>query len=287
MTLGMKKYKNQIERLKILSSETPLHPLRKEQIKAEILGAINGGAAAGISMRHVHAKAKGRFMVWITKYSAVIIAGFGLVAFTAFASNSAKPGDVLFPVKKVVEQAQIALSPSVQSKAELQAEFAQRRLQELSQVAADKQAPQQFKAQVAQQTQTDINNAIHTLDDVHKKLEDKGDKQGAQAVDKASQQLIKATEATQEAVTGMGIELNTEDTMPAPPAMPSASQPALEGKHNEDKHNGDKQNQNQKSIEKNGVPQAQQDSESGNMAPEGSSGLENGFNFNMFIKPKD
>ncbi|MBU6447883.1 hypothetical protein KGQ24_03545 [Patescibacteria group bacterium] len=292
----MKKYKEQIARLRLLGNETSLHPLRREQIKAAVLEKITGQHS--FSTGHVNIRRRGKLMIWMARYSAVVIAGLGLVTFTAFASNSAKPGDVLFPVKKVVEQAQIALSPSAQSKAELQAEFAQRRLQELSQVASDKQAPQQFKAEVAKQTQTDINNAINTLDEVQKKLEDNGDRQGAKAVSKASEKLMQATQATQEAVNGMGIEFQTEDNMP----MPAAKLNNSEDKHSEDKANQEKkvipqtqqdsastevQSGEQDNNQNNSQDNNTQDNQDNNMMFQNNNSAGRGFDFNLFFRNKD
>lgn len=295
MTWDMKKYKEQIARLRLLGNETSLHPLRREQIKAAILENIT--VQNLFSTGRVNNRGRGKLMAWLAKYSAVVIAGLGLVTFTAFAANSAKPGDVLFPVKKAVEQAQIVLAPSVQSKAELQAEFAQRRLQELSQVAADKQVPQQFKAEVAQQTQTDINNAINTLDEVQKKLEDNGDQQAAKAVGKASEKLIHATQATQEEVNRMGIELHAEDN------MPMSEMPAAKLDNFQDKHSEGKVNQGKKDIlqsqQKNIQPGSQsgeqnniqdnniQDYQDGNTMFQNNRGVGNGFDFNLFFRHKD
>ncbi len=292
MAWNTKKYNKQIEGIKLLESETSLHPLRREQIKTAVFENIRSQPAYAKQVGYANLRRRGKITVWFAKYSAVIIAGLGLVTFTAFASNNAKPGDVLFPVKKVVEQAQIVLAPSDQSKAELQAKFAQRRLQELSQVAADKQAPQQFKAEVAEQTQTEVNKAINVLNNVQRKLEDQGNGQGAQDVVKASQQLMRATQATKQEVTAVGIDLHTEDDANAPAVKENSQENP--GKRNDNKPGrevngqqpaGTQINVKQPDSGDNGKGSTQPDNE--NSSFDNNSGSDSGFNLNLFFRPKN
>ncbi len=62
---------------------------------------------------------------------------FGGGAAAAYASQDALPGDALYPVKTVVEQAEIALTTDPQAQAELHLEFAQERAAEMQALAAE------------------------------------------------------------------------------------------------------------------------------------------------------
>ena len=57
---------------------------------------------------------------------------FGGVSATAYASQFSLPGDALYPVKTSLEQTQLGLSLNAARQAELQLEFAQRRLDEVA-----------------------------------------------------------------------------------------------------------------------------------------------------------
>jgi hypothetical protein len=57
---------------------------------------------------------------------------FGGAGMTAYAAQSALPGDILYPVKSSLEQAQLALSANPAGRAELQMGFAERRLDEIA-----------------------------------------------------------------------------------------------------------------------------------------------------------
>ena len=57
---------------------------------------------------------------------------FGGASATAYAAQSSLPGDALYPVKTGLEQTQVRLSSDAADQAELQLEFAQRRLQEIA-----------------------------------------------------------------------------------------------------------------------------------------------------------
>ena len=57
---------------------------------------------------------------------------FGGAGMTALAAQAALPGDVLYPIKTSMEQAQLALSASPAGRANLQMEFAERRLLEIA-----------------------------------------------------------------------------------------------------------------------------------------------------------
>jgi len=62
---------------------------------------------------------------------------FGGGAAAAYASQDALPGDTLYPVKTVVEQAEIAITTDAQTQAELHLELAQERAAEIQALAAE------------------------------------------------------------------------------------------------------------------------------------------------------
>ena len=67
---------------------------------------------------------------------------FGGGAAAAYASQDAVPGDTLYPVKEVVEQAELALATNPQTKAELHLEFAQERAAEMQTLVMEGHAAQ-------------------------------------------------------------------------------------------------------------------------------------------------
>lgn len=61
-----------------------------------------------------------------------VVVLFGGASVTAYASQSALPGDALYPVKTGIESTQITLANDAYVKAQLNLEFAQRRMEEIS-----------------------------------------------------------------------------------------------------------------------------------------------------------
>ena len=66
----------------------------------------------------------------------VVVVLFGGASATAYASQSALPGDALYPVKTSLEQTQINLANDAYNQAQLHLEFAQRRLNEIKELLA-------------------------------------------------------------------------------------------------------------------------------------------------------
>jgi len=64
----------------------------------------------------------------------VVVVLFGGASATAYASQSALPGDALYPVKTSLEQTQITLANDAYNQAQLHLEFAQRRLNEIKEL---------------------------------------------------------------------------------------------------------------------------------------------------------
>jgi hypothetical protein len=66
----------------------------------------------------------------------VVVVLFGGASATAYASQSALPGDALYPLKTSLEQTQITLANDAYNQAKLHLEFAQRRLDEIKELLA-------------------------------------------------------------------------------------------------------------------------------------------------------
>jgi cytochrome b involved in lipid metabolism len=137
----------------------------------------------------------------IMKYIISILVGLSLVGGTAFASSGSKPGDLLYPIKRAKEKVQLTVAASSESKANLQASFAQERLSELekleaknksvhtnststrvsnSQINNDEGQETEFKAEA----KVEVQNAVSVLQKLKIDLENKGNTEGAKAVAK-------------------------------------------------------------------------------------------------------
>lgn len=142
----------------------------------------------------------------IMRYVISVLVGLSLFGGTAFASNSAKPGDLLYPVKRVKEKVQLSVAVSEQSKASLQAKFAEERLEELSELKIQSAAQatvastspvvtttlagkkeknndaEHVEADARVSAQADVNNALEALQKVKSKLEAKGNARAAAVI---------------------------------------------------------------------------------------------------------
>jgi hypothetical protein len=111
----------------------------KDQLSHVELLAIKEKVLKGLLARPETASAP---YFWRTKFSlgvrwaVSVLVGVSLVGGTAFASNSALPGSPLYPVKRATEKVAVTLAPGEENKANLQASFAQRRLNELHELSA-------------------------------------------------------------------------------------------------------------------------------------------------------
>lgn len=70
----------------------------------------------------------------IAAFLFVVVVLFGGASATAYASQSALPGDALYPVKTSLEQTRITLANDAYNQAQLNLEFAQRRLNEIKEL---------------------------------------------------------------------------------------------------------------------------------------------------------
>src|SRR5437870_2835843 len=74
---------------------------------------------------------------WASRVSAVVIASGGLTFGASYASASALPDDRLYPVKRAVEQVQVAMATSDEAKANTYLDLADRRAAEIAATAPD------------------------------------------------------------------------------------------------------------------------------------------------------
>ena len=87
-------------------------------------------------------------------------------AVTALAAQSALPGDALYPVKMTLEQTRLSLSRDAANRAQLQLEFAERRLEEIEALIAE--GRYQNISAATLEFQTYINNALAETDTISK-----------------------------------------------------------------------------------------------------------------------
>ncbi|MBI5530534.1 MAG: cytochrome b5 domain-containing protein [Candidatus Doudnabacteria bacterium] len=133
----------------------------------------------------------------IVRYAVSFLLGFSLVGGTAFASTSAKPGDLLYPVKLATEKAKLGFTFSESAKVNLQAEFAGERLKELRQLDAvfaatsskpsvkdnpgkdDDKKEVNVRVQARAEAETEVKQAIEALKQVQEKQQAKGNSKAA------------------------------------------------------------------------------------------------------------
>jgi len=137
---------------------------------------------------------------------------FGGGAAAAYASQDAVPGDTLYPVKEVVEQAELTFTTNPQTKAELHLEFAQERVAEIQTLLAEGrtdmlpqatqnmaehlQAAEQIAEQMAQRGQADAAARVAVMTNVAAQML----QQAAAHADAHSQQALQmALQRTEEA----------------------------------------------------------------------------------------
>ncbi len=128
-----KKFNNEISAIRALEAfeTSELHPLIKETIKQRVLKSISSDPVA-LPKNFSWAEKKAPYI----KYIISSLLGFSLLGGTAFAANTSKPGDILFPIKKVEEKVAISLAISEEAQVALEVKFANRRLEELKQIQA-------------------------------------------------------------------------------------------------------------------------------------------------------
>ncbi len=135
---------------------------------------------------------------------------FGGGAAAAYASQDAVPGDTLYPVKEVVEQAELTFTTNPQAKAELHLEFAQERVAEIQTLMAEGrtdevpqvtqnmiehlQAAEQIAEQMAQRGQADAAARVAVMTDVAAQMLQQAAAHADEHSQEALQQALQHTE---------------------------------------------------------------------------------------------
>ena len=96
-----------------------------------------------------------RLTVLAASLMIVFLVGSG---FMIEASRNSLPGELLYPIKKITERAQNQIT-SKENQAELKADFASRRLEELNKMSVDSLTPEE-KAEKTEQVVNDFNNNL-------------------------------------------------------------------------------------------------------------------------------
>lgn len=112
-----------------------LHPLRREQIKQEVMQSITHTSQTGMVTQSLPLKSRR----WVQALASVF-GSLALLGGTAFAAQESLPGDALYPVKRAAEKVQLAVTLSETAKAELKLRQAEERLDELGQIKAKAEA---------------------------------------------------------------------------------------------------------------------------------------------------
>lgn len=94
----------------------------------------------------------------------VVTVLFGGSAATVLAAQSAIPGDALYGVKTTIEQTRLSLARNAASRADLQLQFAERRLQEIEKLVAEGRY-QNIQA-ATQEFEAHIRNALNEIEQV-------------------------------------------------------------------------------------------------------------------------
>lgn len=195
---NIKKYNREINALKSAANDSSLHPLRLAQLKQQLLEKITINTqtkSSGTNLSHQENKIGFAYRSMVIRYVLPTIAGVFLIGGTVLASNSALPGQPLYPVKRLKEKVELRLTISEKSHAEVMAKHAQERLVELDQIAPP--LPNQYDAQnlveaeevhneqedqARLEASNEIQGAINKLSEVKNKLESKGNKEAVTAL---------------------------------------------------------------------------------------------------------
>lgn len=172
-----------------------LAPGRQEVIRSKVLSAIRIVPQAipepgtGLASRR---------LIWLPRFSMVVLVGIGVLGGTVYASGWALPGDVLYPVKLAKERVELGLAAQGEPKALVVARHAEERLSELSilkveenNTASDiRKQPANEQQEVRREADVQVRSAINTLLEVKKQLESQGNQTAAASVDGALTRLI-------------------------------------------------------------------------------------------------
>ncbi|MBI4054136.1 MAG: hypothetical protein HY397_02280 [Candidatus Doudnabacteria bacterium] len=151
------------------------------------------------------------------RYILATFIGLALVGGTAVASsNDALPGQPLYAFKRAKEKIQLTLTISQEGKAELQAERAIERLEELAALKAQVQTDgsqgsrSRIEAEAQAEAETQVRHAIEVLSEVEAKLEARGNVEAAAAIHQNILRIEAQTESEVQAKGNAGAEVEEE-----------------------------------------------------------------------------
>lgn len=140
----------------------------------------------------VHAERVARTWTFVyTRFALVAVCILVLLTGTAYASSSAIPGDVLYPVKRAVEDTRVKLASSSETKAKLQVQFTEERLQELEKV--EQQSP--LKRTTTLRTNPDTQPAVTPAVPPTVNIEPEPEHEDTPAENSAREEISKALES--------------------------------------------------------------------------------------------
>ncbi len=167
------KFKREIGLLKKIPKHN-IDSTNKTRIKSLLMNRIT--SETNFPAQPTFSFSRNLFTNQFFRYAATMFVGLGLVGGSAFASNSAKPGDLLFPVKKVTEQFQVSLTASKQNKAALHAKIAEERIDDMEKV------PERHKGNAKVEAEKETAKAVEILVKVQDELLAKGNLTAANAI---------------------------------------------------------------------------------------------------------
>lgn len=130
---------------------------------------------------------------------AIIVGLFLTGTGTTFASNDSLPGDMLYPVKRALERAQVSLALSDNSRAEAEFAHASERLREVETLRARLEMSQEGKERAeirervraaSDDTSAELEQAFLSLSRVYATLFEKGNTQAAAAIENNINRLL-------------------------------------------------------------------------------------------------
>lgn len=207
MILNERNFNKEIQEIKKISVPG-MNPDQKKRRENLLMAAI-GAETNQTTERNIKQERKFSMnpMNPIARYALTTFVGLGLVGGTVFASNAAKPGDFLFPVKRAAETARVKMTISQESQAELQGDIAEKRIEEVEQVDAEHK--DEAKAEAA----SEVNDSIQALTKVQADLTAKGNTKAAEQITKNIARLqSKALELKLDVKDSVDTENDIKDT---------------------------------------------------------------------------
>lgn len=245
---NINRFTKEIERIKSLrKTQDSLSLEKKAELKKNILYSL---AQESLRPQPLHFWVKYKYKM--LHYTSAIMVGISVFGGTAFASTNSLPGQVLYNVKRVTEKLQLRVTVSEETKANLQAKFAQKRLHELGELhklsSVESKVEQNSEASNTPQTVAlqstlgttslinvnkaksqeseiekkakieaglEVRQALATLSKVHKKLQESGEFNKAQVL---QDNILKLkVSASEKNIQYEDDEINSKDEKIQPP----------------------------------------------------------------------